>query len=215
MPKRLRQHVNPLKMSSLVGRGRLDLPLGVCTEVELGCADARFLRMRASAAAWRLHIGLDIREDFLREGHTEVQRLGLQNIRLEACNLIVDATSLFRKQCIRCFFINFPDPWFKRRQRRRRWLSQQTVSALVDALEEDGELFFQSDVWPLTIEALGLFEAEPRLSNTCGAWSFLRENPYAATSTRELICMRQGRKIWRLRFRKSTLVPSASLRGSG
>ena len=43
MKRRYRQHVNPLKMTSLVPReAPLSLPSGPEVEIELGCGDARF-----------------------------------------------------------------------------------------------------------------------------------------------------------------------------
>ena len=66
MRKRLRQHVNPLKMTSLVARDTpLALPTGKRVEVELGCGDAHFLLQRAGQHPERHFIGLDIREEFL------------------------------------------------------------------------------------------------------------------------------------------------------
>jgi tRNA (guanine-N7-)-methyltransferase len=42
-------------------------------------------------------------------------------------------------------FILFPDPWPKKRQRKRRLISEETVSALVRVLRPGGELRFASD----------------------------------------------------------------------
>jgi tRNA (guanine-N7-)-methyltransferase len=202
MTKRLRQHVNPLKMTSLVPRSPLVLPNGPAVDVELGCADARFLIELAEREPARHLVGLDIREAFLVEGHAEIAQRGLRNVQLEECNLIVDADHLFAPGRVARFFINFPDPWFKRRQHQRRWLAESTLDALVRALEPGGEILFQSDVWMLALEALGLLEAHVGLNNTCGPWTFLRKNPVGVCSTREEICEAEQRKIWRLLFRK-------------
>jgi tRNA (guanine-N7-)-methyltransferase len=203
MSKRLRQHINPLKMTALVPRAPLDLPEGPAVDVELGCADARFLIELAAKHPERLLVGLDIREAFLAEGRAELARRGLPNVRLEVCNLIVDAAQLFAADRVARFFVNFPDPWFKHRQQQRRWLTAETLDALVCALVPGGEILFQSDVWELALEALGLLEAHERLRNRCGPWTFLRgPNPYGVRSSREVHCEAQGLAIWRLLFAK-------------
>jgi len=200
MRKRYRQHINPLKMTSLVPREPLSLPPGVETIIELGCADARFIIERARQYPGQLFVGLDIREEFLLEGRERTDELGLNNVRLEVCNLLVDTPHLFEPGRISCFLINFPDPWFKRRQRRRRWLDAGALEHLVRALCPGGQIFFQSDVWSLAVDALALFEAHPQLDNLVEEWRFCRENPFGVQSTREQICAKEMKQVWRAWF---------------
>jgi len=201
MKRRYRQHVNPLKMTSLVPREQpLDLPCGPEVEVELGCGDARFLIERAASAPDRLFVGLDIRDEFMAFGRSEIERLELDNIELQLSNLIVDLDRLFQRGRVARFHVNFPDPWFKARQHNRRWLSDEAVGHLVTALQEGGEIFFQSDVWDLSLEALSALEASELLYNAAGEWTFTRQNPFEARSSRELSCEELGLPIWRLLF---------------
>ena len=66
-----------------------------------------------------------------------------------------------------------------------------------------GELFFQSDVWDLALEAMAVFEEFPHLfANCAGAWSFTRENPFGARSEREVRCSAREMRIWRILYRK-------------
>lgn len=199
--KRLRQHVNPLKASSLAPRsGPLAIPDGPEVEVELGCGDAAFLVERAQAYPDRLFYGIDIRDKFLAPARQAVLELGLENLELCVSNLIVDADRLFLPGRLLRIHINFPDPWFKRRQHNRRWLSPESVHHLALALAPRGEIFFQSDFFPLALEALSLLESCPLLENTVGEWSFLRESPFDERSGREQICLAEGIRIWRMLF---------------
>ncbi|MCC6747176.1 MAG: hypothetical protein IT371_05915 [Deltaproteobacteria bacterium] len=204
MAKRVRQHVNPLKATSLTRRPPLALPAGPAVEAELGCGDARFLIERARSEPDRLFVGIDIRELFLADARRSVAELRLDNVQLEVANLIVDADTLFPAGRVSRFHINFPDPWFKRRQQNRRWLTAETLAALVRALRPGGELHYQSDVWPLLLEAFALLEGQPELANVCGEWTFCKTNPFEpARSQRELDCDALGRPYWRLLFRRS------------
>jgi tRNA (guanine-N7-)-methyltransferase len=179
---------------------RLETELPI--EVELGCGDGLFMVDRASANRDWFHLGLDIREQFLKPGRQEAAVRGLTNVALDTCNLIVDIEHLFSSVRVSRFFINFPDPFFKRRQHHRRWLTEQGLDALVSALHPGGELIYQSDVWDPTVEALGLFELNQSLQNTFGSFSFSRQPLVEQQTSREQTCLRQGRKIWRLKYRK-------------
>lgn len=212
--RRVRQHVNPLKMNLLIPRcGPLELPEGKTVEVELGCGDARFLFARALAHPERWFVGVDIRDKFLDEAREAVERLGLSHCQLLVSNLLVDADRLFRPGSIHRFYINFPDPWFKRRQHNRRWLTAESVEQLAIALEPGGEIFFQSDVWSVALEALALLESSPKLRNRCGDWSFCRPTPFEAQSTREMCCLEEGLPIWRMLFSRGepSFAPSLEL----
>lgn len=191
-------------MTSLVPREPLQLDPGRVWHVDLGCGDGHFLIEMASRYPEVGFIGLDIRSLFLDEGRAEVARLGLTNLRLEASNLIVDLDHLFGPERVERFTIQFPDPWFKHRQHGRRWLTPKTVRCLCEALRPGGTLWYQSDVWDLALEALGLFESSPCLRNQAGDWSFFKQLSFweGVQTTREESCLREGRRIWRMLFRK-------------
>ena len=206
MPRRRRQHVNPFSLDFLRPRAPLELPPHETLEVDLGCGDGAFSIARAKdAEEGTFVLGLDIRSVFIAPGVEAIAELGLQNVRLETCNLIVDAEHLFDNVPVDRFFINFPDPFFKRRQRQRRWLDEETLAPLVAALRPGGELIYQSDVWEPTIEALGYLEAHEALENLDGAFTFAKERIVAQLTSREQACLDEGRPIWRVRFRRLSL----------
>jgi tRNA (guanine-N7-)-methyltransferase len=203
MRRRLRQHVNPLKASSLASRAEpLAIPDGPLVEVELGCGDASFLIARAQRYPDRLFYGIDIRDKFLDDARGARDARGLDNLELVVSNLIVDAERLFPPTRLHRIYVLFPDPWFKRRQHNRRWLAAETAAALAHALEGRGELYLASDVFEVALEALALFESCPLLENAREEWRFLRASPFSERSSRELACAEEERSIWRLLFRR-------------
>lgn len=203
MTRRHRQHLNPLTMTAMVPReAPLNLPAGRKVEVELGCADARFCRERAAANPELLLVGLDIRGVFLADARAAQDEAGLANMLLEEANFLVDLEQLFQPRSVARFFINFPDPWFKRRQRNRRWITDEAVGHLVRALRPGGEIFFQSDVWDVALEALAVLESSEELKNVRGEWTFYGDSPFAARSMREVICTEEEKQIWRLLYKK-------------
>jgi len=201
MGRRVRHHVNPLG-AEFLGR-RIDpiaLPPGE-VEVELGCADARFLFERAPLHPRVSFVGLEIRQPLVDEVNDKARALGLANLRAVFTNVNVDLDALFADERVARFFVNFPDPWFKRRHHKRRVMNPELVDVLHKKLVPGGELFFQSDVWDLALDALAVLEGAPqRFRNLDGPWSFCRDNPFGARSLREVRCEERQMRIWRMRY---------------
>jgi tRNA (guanine-N7-)-methyltransferase len=79
-------------------------------------------------------------------------------------------------------------------------MDAELARAIWRKLKPGGELFFQSDVWDLALDAMAVLEEEPGFRNEAGPWSFLRENPYGAKSLREVRCEERHMPIWRMRY---------------
>ena len=205
MARRIRHHVNPLH-SQFWARptvARVALPPGRNVEAELGCADARFLFERAPQHPETYFLGLEIREALVEEVNAKAEAAGLQNLRAVFCNINVDLPTLVPDGSLARMFVNFPDPWFKRRHQKRRLMNDELVAVLHQKLRADGELFFQSDVFDLALDAMAVLEGAPdRFANVLGAWSFVRDNDYGAKSLREVRCEERGMRIWRMCYRR-------------
>jgi tRNA (guanine-N7-)-methyltransferase len=210
---RHRPHVNPLKASYLERRvAPLELPSGREIEVELGCADARFLFARSVARPDILPLGVEIRVDLTDEVNARARQLG-SPVRAIFAHANLDFSSLFPPASLARVFVNFPDPWFKRRHHKRRLLDLELATALATSLRPGGELFFQSDVWELSLDALAVLEDEPRLANRGGPWSFWKDgNPYGVRSRREEGCEEEGAPIWRLLYERLSSPRAAASR---
>ena len=181
----------------------IELPRGRDVEAELGCADARFLFERAPQHPDTYFLGLEIREPLVDEVNQKAAAAGLTNLRAVFCNINVDLPTLVPDGSLARMFVNFPDPWFKRRHQKRRLMNDELVVVLHDKLRADGELFFQSDVFDLALDAMAVLEeAADRFANVAGAWSFVRDNGYGAKSLREVRCEERGMRIWRMCYRR-------------
>lgn len=206
---RARQHVNPLGLSFETFRGQLpEIPDGVSVECEIGCADAQFLFERArSIPPQRRHlyrfVGVEIREHLVDDVN---QRAAEERLPIAAvfCNACHHLDKLFEPGQVSAIFINFPDPWFKRRHRKRRMVTAELLDQCARVLEPGGRLLFQSDVWSVALDALSLLEETPALINESGAWSFWkRPHPFEAQSWREANCEAGDLPIWRLLYRRA------------
>jgi tRNA (guanine-N7-)-methyltransferase len=200
--RRLRQHVNPLALQHVSVRAEaVALPSDLPIEVELGCADARFLFERAAAESHVRLVGVEIRKDLVERVNRRAaaDQLGDRLIAIHA-NISTDLERLFRPRSVRRFHLNFPDPWFKRRHQKRRVLTPEVAAVLRSQLEAGGEVFFQSDVFELALDAMAAIEETELFRNLHGPWSFAGRNPFGARSKREARVEELGKRVWRLLY---------------
>jgi tRNA (guanine-N7-)-methyltransferase len=209
MAIRVRHHVNPQRAGLLsIAPQRLELLPGPL-EIELGCADAQFLFQLAEGDRKAQYVGIEIRRPLVEDVNRRAEASGLPHLRAVHAHINVDLETLLAGHRVRRFYINFPDPWFKRAQQKRRLLSPQTAelgTQLVNFLMPGGELFFQTDIFDLALDAMSVLETLPGLDNVAGEWSFCRSNPYPARSLREERVIAEGQPIWRMLYRRA---PSA------
>jgi tRNA (guanine-N7-)-methyltransferase len=202
---RVRQHVNPLKSEFFtIAPAPVMVPPGVSVEVELGSAEAWFLMDRARHQPEGFYLGVEIRRELVQKAREACLRAGLPQVHNVFANMSVDLPRLLPSGRVDRFFLNFPDPWWKKQQHKRRVLSPTLIDDLAGLLSHRGELYVNTDIFEHALDAMFLLEGDraQRFENLRAPWSFLPENPFAARSRRELQCEREGVRIWRLGYRR-------------
>jgi tRNA (guanine-N7-)-methyltransferase len=198
---RIRQHVNPLKSDFFgIPLAALELPAGRPVEVELGSAEAWFLMDRALEVPHGHYVGVEIRRELAWAANDESARRGLPNVQCVFANMTVDLPRLFGPGSVTRFHLNFPDPWFKKCQHKRRVMSPSLVADLEVLLAPGGEVHVATDIFEIALDAMA--ELEARFTNVAGGWTFLRQSPFSARSRRELQCRDEGTRIWRMAYRR-------------
>ena len=94
-------------------------------------------------------------------------------------------------------FLNFPDPWWKAKHKKRRIISDAFAGLLASRLVPGGMILVQTDVASLLEELLARLEAQPELHNPHGKGRLAPKKPVAASSHREQRCRRDGVPIFR------------------
>lgn len=202
--RRVRQHVNPLRSSLLcIDLPALCLPKDVPIEVELGSAEAHFLMDRAVESPRGHYVGLEIRQEIIRKANNEARARGVGDRVVSVfANISVDLPRLFSTHSVSRFFVNFPDPWFKRWQQKRRVIEPTLVDHMLQALTPTGEIFVNTDIFDLALDAMQAMEMHDQLANLASPWTFMKQSVFAARSRRERQCEREQTKIWRLGYRR-------------
>jgi tRNA (guanine-N7-)-methyltransferase len=106
-------------------------------------------------------------------------------------------------------FVNFPDPWWKKKHAKRRLASGGVIEELARLLRPGGELFVQTDVEDTAEAYRAAIEARSGFApfgDEAGS-PLLSENPYGARSPRERRVMASGLPVTRLRYRRAEAHP--------
>jgi tRNA (guanine-N7-)-methyltransferase len=111
------------------------------------------------------------------------------------------AVARFVEASIDAVYLNFPDPWWKKRHQKRLVLGEPLLVGLSRVLRPGGRLFIQTDVEERAAlyESLlfGRAEFKPQ-----GATPRLDHNPCGARSPREHRALADGLPIYRLAYER-------------
>ncbi len=95
--------------------------------VEVGFGNGEFLCHLAAQHPECLYLGIEWSFKSVEKAKQRIMRLGLSNIRLVLEDARIAVPFLIEDGCVKGFYFNFPDPWFKRRHKKHRLF---TLSAL-------------------------------------------------------------------------------------
>lgn len=206
---RVRQHVNPLskKYQTPVTPphwsevySKVNQPL----HLDIGCAKGEFLlKMATLQPDWNF-LGLEIREALVKDANQLIAELGLKNLHYlfgNANNSLVPIFESLPHQILQQVTIQFPDPWFKKRQMKRRVVKPEMVEDLAKYLAGGGWVFLQSDVEAVAREMCSRFSANSAFSRKDKDW--LETNPLPIPTEREIYTISRGEAVYRAVFVKN------------
>ncbi len=166
-------------------------------EVEIGSGKGRFLIEAARASPAHDFLGIERSLSYYRLCRRRVERAGLPNARMIRADARLFVETALAPGSVRAFHVYFPDPWPKKKQRKRRLLDGMFLEVAATRLEPGGLLRIATD-HPDYGSGLGaLLETVVSLERL--SWDAVTAPPptnYAIKYARE------GRPIWRFLLRK-------------
>lgn len=117
--------------------------------LDIGAGMGRFLLGEAEKHPERFYLGIDpdyqcARKVLEKLSRHESLNRPLPNVRFHYGS-VYDSLEEMPEKCLFRIYLNYPDPWFKKRHKRRRIVSPLLFDALKPHLLEGGEIFIQTD----------------------------------------------------------------------
>jgi tRNA (guanine-N7-)-methyltransferase len=166
-------------------------------EIEVGFGKGLFLCNESRRRPDTNFLGIEIERKYVMLTAGRLARREAPNVRL-ACT---DAGWLLRERVPRgsvaALHVYFPDPWWKKRHRKRRLLTAEFVEACIHVLAAGGTLNFASDVAEYFAETKAMLDAMPLLRPL----SWPADVPEYLTNF-ERKYRAEGRPIYRARYER-------------
>lgn len=113
--------------------------------LEVGSGKGTFLVHQAKAEPEVDFLGIEWARKYYRHAADRMGRWGLTNVRIIRADAVTFLTEHIRPGAIDCLHIYFPDPWPKKRHRKRRLLQQANMGVLIGCLRVGGEMRIATD----------------------------------------------------------------------
>jgi tRNA (guanine-N7-)-methyltransferase len=146
----------PWDVPALFGR---DAPL----EVEVGSGKGLFLRTAAEQRPEANFLGIEMAEKYARFSAAALAKRGLDNAVMAMADAVRIFAELLPDASLAAVHIYFPDPWWKKRHKKRRVMRESLLGDVQRTLQPGGTLHFWTDVEEYFRSSLELLAAHTRL----------------------------------------------------
>lgn len=135
--------------------------------VEIGCGKGDFLNEHAIRDDKSNFLGIEVQKTALLIAMEKAKNKDVGNIffldELVSERLIARYESIFKKHMISGIFLNFSDPWPKKRHAKRRLTSENFLKVYIDMLRTGGFVEFKTDhreLFDFSVESFKRFSCE-------------------------------------------------------
>lgn len=165
--------------------------------VELGTGRGQFINTLAEKHRDISFIGIEIKEEILLDAVKKSIDMGLNNIKYLWYN-INEIDTIFDENEIERLYINFCDPWPKKRHNKRRLTHRDFLTKYRKILKKNGEIHFKTDGEELFEFSLNeMLEVEFKVKDV--SLNLYRDESIDTVKTEyEEKFISQGEKIYRL-----------------
>ncbi|HEC2211469.1 TPA: tRNA (guanosine(46)-N7)-methyltransferase TrmB [Staphylococcus delphini] len=127
--------------------------------IEVGSGMGKFITTLAQQNPHINYVAIERDKNVMIRVLDKVRELNLTNIKL-LCNDAVILTDYFRQGEVDRIYLNFSDPWPKKRHAKRRLTYRSFLALYQQILREDGELHFKTDnrgLFAYSLESMSRF----------------------------------------------------------
>jgi len=171
--------------------------------VELGCGDGEYLRHLAAQAPQVAHVGVERSSGRVLKLARRIAAADEANIRLLCATAEEVTREVLGPASVERFWVNFPDPWPKRRHQRRRLLKPPFVRELAQRLVPGGWLHVATDHEDYAGAIDAALRGEPLLENALAPQAFVRDVPGRLHTAYESRWRAEGRRLHFWTYRRT------------
>jgi tRNA (guanine-N7-)-methyltransferase len=172
-------------------------------EIEVGSGKGLFLRTAARAHPEVDYLGIEIAHKYARFAAAGLAKANLANGRVVSGDALRIFAELVPDSSLAAVHVYFPDPWWKKRHRKRRVMNEVFVAHIERALLPGGTLHFWTDVEEYFQETLELLAARTRLAGPFAVPEAAAEHDLAYRTHFERRMRLSNEPVYRAEFRKS------------
>ncbi len=179
-----------------------DIPSPLPLVVEIGFGRGEYLRELAANAPEQAHVGIELSFKRVLKMARRMARGEETNVRLVCAPAEQVVREALEPGTVGTFWVNFPDPWPKKRHHKNRLLQAPFVNQLARRLVPGGVLEIATDHEDYAMAVDEVLRHEPLIENTRDV-PFVRDIPDRMRTAYELEWRAQGRSLhfWSYRRR--------------
>ena len=129
--------------------------------VELGSGSGAFLSQLAGLSPHSHFVGFELRYKRLVKAARKLERAGLRNVWLLR-EMAENFPHYFKPGAVDMVYINFPDPWPKVGQRKKRLVNPAMLAQIESTLRAGGQVHLKTDHSGYFLHVLSLLKGNPR-----------------------------------------------------
>ena len=136
--------------------------------VEIGFGRGDFLIETARKYPEKTILGFELSGISIEKAHSKLKKEGIGNVLLINMDAFWGFHFLLMDESVEKIYMNFPDPWFKKRHFKRRLTSIRNLNMFAKKLKQEGFIRILTDYLPFALDTLesatetGLFKTELR-----------------------------------------------------
>ena len=164
--------------------------------LEIGFGFGEFLVSTAEKENDTLFFGVEKYGEGLKKIVNILKQKDVRNVVPLCGDAYVILQVLFSDNSLDKIFVNFPDPWPKKRHQKRRVLTEEFFRLSARKLKEEGRIFFATDDENLAKFAMSEIEKVPQLENLCHPQPYLSLSPYLSKTRYEKKWMAEKKNLY-------------------
>jgi tRNA (guanine-N7-)-methyltransferase len=154
-------------------------------------------------------LGLEIRKPIAAVCVKKAEESELRNVGFICCNANVDLERIINDLNVNSHVarvsIQFPDPYFKAKQQKRRVVQKSLVDTIAKTTDERCDVYLQSDVKGVAEDMRDRFRQHDAFIDTVDSFDeWLDTNPTGTETEREVGARENGLDVYRCLFKRRT-----------